>query len=305
MRIETLQRRCNKEKKDQTTTNNNKRVPFHKHKYKTTKRVRIVIRDETMKLELSKTQQRKVWPQRGRESTLTALHSCHRPRIPVGHVLIELLCSIKHCKRGCNKEMKDQPTTNNKKVPFQKHKNNKTCEKSDPMKLELTYIQNTQQWKAWPQRGRESTLTAFHRCHRPRIPGGHTLIERTCFVKHCKREGATKKRKTKPTTQTTTNGPVSNHKQKNRTKRVRLVTRRTSRVVVYTCIQQHTTPEGAVATEGVERASKLTGIHPCHRPRIPFRQVLIEHKCLSKNCKKREECNKENKDQNPPHQQQQ
>ena len=104
-----------------------------------------------MKLELSyiqKTQQRKAWPQREGESTLTACHICHRSRIPFGHVLIELLCSRKHCKRGCNKEKK-RPTHHKpqKRVRF-KHtttKENKTCEKCDPMKLELSYVQNTQQ----------------------------------------------------------------------------------------------------------------------------------------------------------------
>ena len=135
---------------------------------------------DPMKLELSyiqKTQQRKAWPQRGRESTLTVIHICHRPRIPFGHVLIERRCAIKHCKRGCNKEKKDQPTTNNKKGTVSKtqKQNNKTCEKCDPMKLELSYIQNTQQRKAWPQE-REREYTYFvHSCHRPRIPFGHVL----------------------------------------------------------------------------------------------------------------------------------
>ena len=49
------------------------------------------------------------------KSTLTAVHSCHRPRIPFGYVRIERRCVTKHCKRGCNKEKKDRPTTNNKK----------------------------------------------------------------------------------------------------------------------------------------------------------------------------------------------
>ena len=65
-----------------------------------------------------------------RESTLTAIHTCHRPRIPGGHVLIEHRCAIKHCKKreGCNKEKKDQTpphTNNNKKVPFQTTKKRK------------------------------------------------------------------------------------------------------------------------------------------------------------------------------------
>ena len=40
---------------------------------------------------------------------LTVMHICHRPRIPVGHVLIEHRCASKHCKRGCHKE-KERPT---------------------------------------------------------------------------------------------------------------------------------------------------------------------------------------------------
>ena len=74
--------------------------------------------------------------------------------------------------------------------------NNKTCENCDPMKLELSYmyIQNTQQRKAWPQRGRESTLTLIHICHRPRIPFGHVLIEHRCVIKHCTR-GCNKEKK--------------------------------------------------------------------------------------------------------------
>ena len=132
-----------------------------KHKHKNNK---TCEKCDPMKLKLSciqKTQQRKAWPQRGRESTLTAFHSCHRPRIPFGHVLIERRCTIKHCKRGCNKE-KERPTHHKqqKRVPFQTHRinNNITCENVDPMKLELSHIQNTQQRKAWPQMGeRKST----------------------------------------------------------------------------------------------------------------------------------------------------
>ena len=155
-----------------------------------------------MKLELSyiqKTQQRKAWPQRGRESTLTFRHSCHRPRIPFGHVLIEHRCDSKHCKRGCNKEKKDQPTTNHKKGTVSKtqKQKNKTCENCDQMKLKLSYIPNTQQRKAWPQRGGESTLTVIHIFHRPRIPFRHVLIELRCEFKHCKR-GCNKK-KERPT----------------------------------------------------------------------------------------------------------
>ena len=61
-----------------------------------------------------------------RESTLTLFHICHRPRIPFGHVLIELMCTTKHCKReGATKKKKDQPTTNNKKGTVSKTQNRK------------------------------------------------------------------------------------------------------------------------------------------------------------------------------------
>jgi len=166
---------------------------------------------DPMKLELSYIQTHnngKAWPQRRRESTctLTAMHSCHRTRIPFRHVLIELFCDVKHCKKrkGCIKEKKDHTHHNrNKKVPFQKHKikNNKQCEKCDWMKLELSYIQKSQQRKAWPQteRERESTLTPSHICHRPRIPLRHVLVEVGCGSKHCKR-GCNKEKKDQPTT---------------------------------------------------------------------------------------------------------
>jgi hypothetical protein len=46
-------------------------------------------------------------------------------------------------REGATKKRKDQPPQTTKKVPFQTHNNkkNKTCEKCDPMKLELSYIQ--------------------------------------------------------------------------------------------------------------------------------------------------------------------
>ena len=51
------------------------------------------------------------------------------------------------------------------------------------MKHELLYSK-TRQWKAWPLREGESTLTAIHICHRPRIPCRHVPIERRCIGKH-------------------------------------------------------------------------------------------------------------------------
>ena len=142
MRKQTLQESV-QQRKERPTHHKQQKGTISKHKNKNN---RTCENCDPMKLELSysKTQQRKAWPQtRGRESTLTLLHICHRTRNPVGHVLIERRCVIKHCKRGCNKEKKDQPTTNNKKHRFKntETKNNKTSENCDPMKLELSYIQ--------------------------------------------------------------------------------------------------------------------------------------------------------------------
>ena len=78
-------------------------------------------------------------------------------------------------ERGCHKEKRSK----------QKNKNNNTCEKCDPMKLEVTYIQKTQHRKTWPQIGGENSLTLLHSCYRPRIPFGHVLIECRCSIKHC------------------------------------------------------------------------------------------------------------------------
>jgi hypothetical protein len=139
----------------------------------------------------------KAWPQRGRESTLTALHSCHRTRIPFGHVLIERRCLIKHCKRGCNKEKKDQPHHKQQQkgtVSKTQKQNNKTCENCDPMKFELSYIQRHNNGRRGHREGGR-TLTGPHICHRPRIPVGHVLIEHKCAKKHCKRERFNKEKK--------------------------------------------------------------------------------------------------------------
>jgi hypothetical protein len=59
--------------------------------------------------------------ERGREA-LTFIHPCHRPRIPIGHVLIEHRCVRKHCKReeGARKKRKTNPPQTTKKVPISK-----------------------------------------------------------------------------------------------------------------------------------------------------------------------------------------
>ena len=68
------------------------------------------------------------------------------------------------------------PYNNKSKTQTQ---NNKTCENCDPMKLELSYTQKTQQRKAGHREGEKSTLTAIHICHRPRIPFGQIRVKTT------------------------------------------------------------------------------------------------------------------------------
>jgi len=114
-----------------------KKVPFQNIKSKKNKTCETFVTGQTSSRRYSKhTTKEGVATERERESTLTAIHSCHRPRIPFGHVLIERRCVSKHCNRGCNKEKRDQPTTNNKKGTVSKPQKNKTCEKCDPMKFE-------------------------------------------------------------------------------------------------------------------------------------------------------------------------
>ena len=86
--------------------NNKKRNRFKNTDTKIINRVRIVIRWSSSCRILNYTTEAGVATERERESSLTATHICHRPRIPFRHVLIELLCGLKHCKRGCNEEIK-------------------------------------------------------------------------------------------------------------------------------------------------------------------------------------------------------
>ena len=104
--------------------------------------------------------------QRGREITLTLAHICHRTRIPFWQVLIKRRCGIKHCKRGCNKEI-----TERVRIVIRCNSYSKTTTEGVAI-----------------ERERESTLTVYHSCHRTRIPFGHVRIERWCDSKHCKRQ---------------------------------------------------------------------------------------------------------------------
>ena len=90
-------------------------------------------------------------------------------------------------KRGCNKIEKDQPTTNNKKVPFQKQNRwqNVWELRTDKTRgLDCWVVILNSNTVALHQRGeegiREYTLTAIHICHRTRTPFWHVLIERFC-----------------------------------------------------------------------------------------------------------------------------
>ena len=129
-------------------------------------------------------------------------------------------------RRVQQKKKRPNPHHKQQQSPVSNHKQNKknnTCETCDPTNLELSYISNNT--------AAERTLTPIHSCHRPRIPFGHVLIERRCKGKHCKKSR---------------DGCVSNHIKKEQNV-WDLLWPDEPRVVVY--IQQHTTTEGAVATE--------------------------------------------------------
>ena len=118
LRKKTLQEEGATKKRKTNPPQTTKKVPFQKHKIKNNKTCENC---DPMKLELSYIQTHNSGRRghgEGEKSTLTSFHSCHRPRIPVGHVLIERLCVLKHCKKreGCNKKRKTKPTT---QVPYQ------------------------------------------------------------------------------------------------------------------------------------------------------------------------------------------
>ena len=158
------------------------------------------------------------------QCSLTAIHTCHCTRIPVGHVLIERRCLTKHCKKreGCNKGKKDQThhTNNNKRSRFKpqtkKEKERVRLVNRRNSRCRIYVQQHTTHHNGATERERESTLTALHSCHRPCIPGGHVLIERRCGLKHCKKREGCNKEKKDQTHRTNNNeqGPVSNHNQK-------------------------------------------------------------------------------------------
>ena len=175
--------------------------PQERYRCKTkqiTERVRIVIRWNSS-CRIRKTQWLKRLYREEKNIALTAFHSCHRTRTPSWYVLVEHRCFFKHCKRGCNKEREEKitPTT----------RSTCTVPKANRIMRELwsdksrVVIWKTQ-WRSGTER-RKIALTAWHTCHRTRIPCWHVLIEHICSPKHCKR-GRHKQRKNEQPTHTNT-----------------------------------------------------------------------------------------------------
>ena len=79
---------------------------------------------DQMKLELSyiKHNNGRRGHRRG-ESTLTAIHRCHRTRIPFWYVLIERRCELKHCTKRVQQRKERTTITNNNKRYHSKNKN--------------------------------------------------------------------------------------------------------------------------------------------------------------------------------------
>jgi hypothetical protein len=106
--------------------------------------------------------------------------------------------------------------------------------------------------------------------------------------------GATKRRKTKPTTNTTTKIPFqTTNQRKNKT----CETCDPTKFEVSYIFNNTPQRKALWPDREEERESTLTACHTCHRTRIPFRHVLIERRCFTKHCNKRDGCNKEKKDQ--------
>ena len=174
-----------KKKKDQPKQQT--RYTISNHKNKITKRVRsVIIRNSSCRLLFKNTTAEGVATERGRESALTAVHSCHRARFPFGHVLIERRCGLKHCKRECNKEKKAQQQT---RYRFKIQNGTTECEHCGGHRE--------------GDSRRQRPLTVSHIYHRTRIPFWHVLIEHRCLNKHCKRRGCNNERSNQPTTKTT------------------------------------------------------------------------------------------------------
>ena len=98
------------------------------------------------------------------------------------------------------------------------------CENCDPMKLELSYIQKTQQRKAWPQREGERVHLLL--CIVVTFPVFHldTSELNADAEANTAREGATKKKKDQPSTNNKKESRFKNINTKI-TKRVRSVGR--------------------------------------------------------------------------------
>ena len=233
--------------------------------------------------------------ERERESTLTLSHSCHRPCIPFGHVLIERTCVKKHCKRGCNKEkaVTNPPQTTKKSTVS----TTQTQKEQNVWELWSDYtrvvdIQNTQQRKASRRGHREGERVHLLPSIFVTAPVFHFDTSRlnTDAPQNTAREwkkGATKKTKTNPP-QTTNKVPFNTQKQNNNT------CENCDPIIKLESAYIQKTQQRRGDREG---ESTLTAIHSCHRTRIPFGHVLIERRCEHKHCKRG--CNKERKI-NPP-----
>ena len=124
MPYKTLQkeRRVQQRKERQNPPQTTKKVSNHKQK----KNIKTCENFDPTNLELSYTSfnnstiqqhttKRKA-PRPHTERTLTVNHSCHRTRLPFGHVLIERTCGSKHCKKRewCNNTEKKNQTHHHK-----------------------------------------------------------------------------------------------------------------------------------------------------------------------------------------------
>ena len=164
MHHETQQERVQQRKEWSTHHKQQKMDRFKNTKTKITKRVRIVIRWNSS-CRIFKNHNSDI--RRGhREGERVHLLLCIFVTAPVFQLDTSWLntdAPSNTAREGATTKRKTNPPQTTKKITVSKTQNinNKTGENCDPMKLELSYIQNTQQRKARPQRGREE-YTYYH-----------------------------------------------------------------------------------------------------------------------------------------------
>ena len=157
MLYKTLQERAPQRKERPTHHNPQKRYRFKHTISKRTKRVRSVIRWNSS-CRLFKIHNRGTRDHReGERVHLLQYIDVTAPVFHFDTFWLNADASLNTARSSGSTKKKKRPTRHHKqhkKVSVQKHinKNNNTCENCEPMKLELSYIQNTQQRKAWPQR---------------------------------------------------------------------------------------------------------------------------------------------------------